>query len=139
MRAFLRKRYRSQGLARSSRDAALRSCQKDLGLEVDGSCGPATLPALADREGSFLAYDPAETRSYFEEEERKLCDERRGTGDVIPPADPSFPQLAIPQSSGAAMGLDRLLAAHLGLNCIAPLLLFPLSDMLTSGKPKESE
>lgn len=83
--------------------------------------------------------DREETRSYFEEEERRLCDERRGTGDVIPPADPSFPQLAIPQSSGAAMGLDRLLAAHLGLNCIAPLLLFPLSDMLTSGKPKESE
>ena len=74
--------------------------------------------------------DREETRSYFEEEERRLCDERRGTGDVIPPADPSFPQLAIPQSSGAAMGLDRLLAAHLGLNCIEPLLLFPLSDML---------
>ena len=47
-------------------DTALRSCQKDLGLEVDGSCGPATLSALADREGSYLAYDPAETRSYFE-------------------------------------------------------------------------
>ena len=46
-------------------DAALRSCQKDLGLEVDGSCGPATLSALADREGSYLAYDPAETQDYF--------------------------------------------------------------------------
>ena len=47
-------------------DAALRACQKDLGLEVDGSCGPATLAALASREGSFLAYDPAETEDYFE-------------------------------------------------------------------------
>ena len=47
-------------------DAALRACQKDLGLEVDGSCGPATLAALADWEGSFLAYDPAETEDYFE-------------------------------------------------------------------------
>lgn len=46
-------------------DAALRSCQKDLGLDVDGSCGPATLAALADRDGSFLAYDPAETKDYF--------------------------------------------------------------------------
>ena len=46
-------------------DAALRSCQKDLGLEVDGSCGPATLAALADREGSYLAYDPMETKDYF--------------------------------------------------------------------------
>ena len=35
-------------------------------LEADGSCGPATLAALADREGSYLAYDPAETRGYFE-------------------------------------------------------------------------
>ena len=47
-------------------DAALRACQKDLGLEVDGSCGPATLAALADRDGSFLVYDPAETQGYFE-------------------------------------------------------------------------
>ena len=47
-------------------DAALRSCQKDLGLEVDGSCGPATLAALADRDGSFLAYDPAEVQGYFD-------------------------------------------------------------------------
>lgn len=47
-------------------DTALRACQKDLGLEVDGSCGPATLAALADREGSFLAYDPEETEDYFE-------------------------------------------------------------------------
>ena len=39
-------------------DSALRACQADLGLEVDGSCGPATLAALADREGAFLAYDP---------------------------------------------------------------------------------
>lgn len=46
-------------------DSALRACQADLGLEVDGSCGPATLSALADREGSYLAYDPAETQDYF--------------------------------------------------------------------------
>ena len=46
-------------------DAALRACQEDLGLEVDGSCGPATLAALADRDGSFLSYDPAETKDYF--------------------------------------------------------------------------
>ena len=47
-------------------DAALRACQKDLGLAADGSCGPATLAALAQREGSFLAYDPGEVREYFE-------------------------------------------------------------------------
>ena len=74
--------------------------------------------------------DREETRKYFEDEEARLVRERQGTGDVIPPADPSFPSLDIPQSSGGAMGLDRLLAVHLGLNCIEPLLLFPLSDML---------
>ena len=46
-------------------DAALRACQKDLGLEADGSCGPATLAVLAAREGSFLAYDPVEVQDYF--------------------------------------------------------------------------
>ena len=46
-------------------DAALRACQADLGLEVDGSCGPATLAALADQDGSILSYDPAETKDYF--------------------------------------------------------------------------
>ena len=80
--------------------------------------------------------DREETRKYFEEEEARLVRERQGTGDVIPPADPSFPSLDIPQSSGGAMGLDRLLAVHLGLNCIAPLLLFPLSDMLRPEKPE---
>ncbi len=47
-------------------DAALRACQKDLGLEADGSCGPATLAVLAAREGSFLAYDPVEVQDYFD-------------------------------------------------------------------------
>ena len=47
-------------------DSALRACQADLSLEVDGSCGPATLAALADRDGSFLVYDPAEVQDYFD-------------------------------------------------------------------------
>ena len=74
--------------------------------------------------------DKEESRRYFTEEYNRMENERRGTEDAIPPADPSFPDLDIPQSSGGAMGLDRLLAVHLGLNCIEPLLLFPLSDML---------
>ncbi len=81
--------------------------------------------------------DKEATRKYFEEEEATLIREREGTGDAIPPADPSFPDLAIPQSSGVAMGLDRLLAAEMGVNSIEPLLLFPLSDMLVRGKSRE--
>ncbi|MBO8436279.1 MAG: elongation factor P--(R)-beta-lysine ligase [Spirochaetes bacterium] len=74
--------------------------------------------------------DKAETERYFREEEERMHEMRVGTEDVIPLCDPAFPSLSIPQSSGGAMGLDRLLAVHLGLNCIEPLLLFPLSDML---------
>ena len=74
--------------------------------------------------------DKEATRTYFSEEYRKMENERQGTEYVTPPYDPSFTDLSIPQSSGGAMGLDRLLAVHLGLNCIEPLLLFPLSDML---------
>ena len=80
--------------------------------------------------------DKEETRRYFDEEEARLISERKGTGDAIPPADPSFPDLSIPKSSGVAMGLDRLLAAEMGLNSIEPLLLFPLSDMLVRGKSR---
>ena len=46
-------------------DAALRACQKDLGLTADGSCGPATLSKLASRQGSYLAYNPQDTAAYF--------------------------------------------------------------------------
>ena len=46
-------------------DAALRACQKDLGLTADGACGPATLAKLASRQGSYLAYNPQDTAAYF--------------------------------------------------------------------------
>lgn len=78
--------------------------------------------------------DKEEMASYFAEEEARLVKEREGSGDAIPPADPAFPSLDIPESSGTAMGLDRLLAAEMGLKTIEPLLLFPLSDMLSDGK-----
>lgn len=80
--------------------------------------------------------DKEETRRYFEEEEARLISERKGTGDASPPCDPSFPDLDIPQSSGVAMGMDRLLAAEMGLDSIEPLLLFPLSDMLVGGNSR---
>lgn len=46
--------------------AALKACQKELGLAVDGSCGPATLAKLASRQGSYLAYNTQDTAEYFE-------------------------------------------------------------------------
>lgn len=80
--------------------------------------------------------DRSEIRSYYEEEQRKLEEERKATGDVISSADLSFADLEIPQSSGVAIGLDRLLMVELGMDEIAPLLLFPLSAILADGIAK---
>ena len=78
--------------------------------------------------------DKKATEDYFRNEQALLEKERNATGDEISPSDPSFPSLDIPQSSGGAMGLDRLLAVEMGLDTIEPLLLFPLSDMLHTVK-----
>ena len=47
-------------------EAAVKAFQQDSGLAVDGSVGKATLAALANREGSYLAYDPTATQDYFD-------------------------------------------------------------------------
>ena len=47
-------------------EAAVKAYQADAGLAVDGSCGPATRAELAKRTGSYLAYDPKTTESYFQ-------------------------------------------------------------------------
>lgn len=46
-------------------EAAVKKFQRDAGLSVDGSVGPATRQALAGRMGSYLQYDPKETEDYF--------------------------------------------------------------------------
>lgn len=49
-------------------EAAVKKFQKDNGLSVDGSVGPATKKKLASRAGSYLKYNPddAETKAYFD-------------------------------------------------------------------------
>ena len=49
-------------------EAAIKAFQKDNGLGVDGSCGPATKKKLASRKGSYLAYNPNDTdvKAYFD-------------------------------------------------------------------------
>ncbi len=73
--------------------------------------------------------DKDKIKAYYEKEQKKLEEERKLTGDVISPADPAFPLLDMPSSSGVAIGLDRLLMVNLGKNEIAPLLAFPMSDL----------
>ena len=77
--------------------------------------------------------DKERTRSYFTKEYSRLEEERKGTNEVVPAADPSFAEIDMPESSGVAIGLDRLLMIELGLKEITPLLSFPLSDMLSNG------
>lgn len=74
--------------------------------------------------------DTARIKSYYTREQKRLEDERRNTHDVISPASPHFPDLVIPSSSGVAIGLDRLLMVNLALREIAPLLAFPMCDLL---------
>ena len=73
--------------------------------------------------------DKAKIRAYYEREQRKLEEERKGTGDVISLSDPAFPDLDMPSSSGVAIGLDRLLMVNLGLDEIAPLIAFPMCSL----------
>lgn len=77
---------------------------------------------------------PAVTEDYYEREYQKLIASRSETGQVIPDISDTFPTLRVPRSSGVAAGLDRLLMCLLGKEEIAPLLLFPLSDMIHGGR-----
>lgn len=74
--------------------------------------------------------DKEVTRAYYEKEYQRLARERAETGLPIPAISKTFPELEIPESSGVAIGLDRLLMVMMGKTEIAPLLLFPLSDMM---------
>lgn len=46
-------------------DAAVRAFQKDQGITVDGSVGKTTLAKLANREGSYCAYDVEGATAFF--------------------------------------------------------------------------
>lgn len=74
--------------------------------------------------------DTKKIAAYYENEQRILEESRRGTGDVISKADPAFATFQMPQCSGVAIGLDRLLLVQYGGEEIAPLLAFPMSEML---------
>lgn len=49
-------------------ESAVKQFQKDKGLSVDGSVGPATKAKLSTRSGSYLKYNPddPETKAYFD-------------------------------------------------------------------------
>jgi elongation factor P--(R)-beta-lysine ligase len=68
--------------------------------------------------------DAAEQRERFEAEHRR----RRRAGEPSQPGDERFLtalEEGLPPSSGNALGVDRLIAVLVGLECIAPVIAFP--------------
>ncbi|MCI7606763.1 MAG: elongation factor P--(R)-beta-lysine ligase [Spirochaetales bacterium] len=74
--------------------------------------------------------DKEKILSYYKKEQAKLEEERKLSGDTISAADLSFAELDMPECSGGAIGLDRLLLVEYGGDEIAPILSFPMCDML---------
>lgn len=74
--------------------------------------------------------DKQRTREYYLKEYGKLKAEREKTGEVIPSIDLSFCDIDMKESSGVAIGLDRLLMAELGKTDIEDVLPFSFKKML---------
>lgn len=74
--------------------------------------------------------DSEKIRSYYEREQKALERERMNSSDVVSKADFSFAELRMPEMSGVAIGLDRLLLSEYGGDEIENLLLFPMKNML---------
>lgn len=76
--------------------------------------------------------DKEVTKAYFEKEKERIGRERKCTALPIPASSSAFPEIDMRKSSGVAIGLDRLLMCLMGKAEIAPLLLFPFSDIITN-------
>ena len=74
--------------------------------------------------------DKSKIKAYYEKEQRILEDSRKGTNDIISSSDLSFTDLDMPECSGVAIGLDRLLLTEYKGDEIAPILSFPMCSML---------
>lgn len=78
--------------------------------------------------------DPKRIKEYYKKEQERLVKERKETGDVISKADENFPLLKMPQCSGVAIGMDRLLMVEEGEKTIESLMAFPLSSLFEKNK-----
>ncbi len=74
--------------------------------------------------------DREAAREYFMKEYDRLKEERERTGDVIPSIDMSFCEIGMKESSGVAIGLDRLLMAEAGIRDIEDTLPFSFKRMI---------
>jgi len=76
--------------------------------------------------------------AYYQSEYAKLIENRMVSGSVIPDTDPTLAHTfaSMPQCSGVAMGLDRLLMLLMDKMSLQGVILFPLSDMLRNGNTR---
>ena len=74
--------------------------------------------------------DKKRVREYYLKEYETLKKEREKSGEVIPAIDLSFCDIDMKESSGVAIGLDRLLMAQLGKKNIEDVLPFSFKKML---------
>ena len=103
-------------LARLVRDAEGRRVAERFELYLDG---------LELANGFHELADAAEQRRRFEAEQAR----RRASGQEVPPLDERLLaalEAGLPDCCGVALGLDRLLMAALGAECIEQVLAFPI-------------
>lgn len=80
--------------------------------------------------------DKARIRKVFEEESAVLRAERSISGMPVPDTDMSFAEMDMPECSGVAMGMDRLLMLSLNKSSLEGVILFPISDMILDKKQR---
>ncbi len=77
--------------------------------------------------------DVDKIEEYYKKEYANIIKERAQSNRVIPDIDHDYHQLftAFPQTSGVAIGMDRLLMSQMQVDSIEGVILFPFSDMIT--------
>lgn len=76
--------------------------------------------------------DEEKIKEYYRKEFSTIVRERSSTNRVIPDIDDKYHEIfnSFPQSSGVAIGMDRLLMSQMNIDSIEGVILFPFSDML---------
>ncbi len=76
--------------------------------------------------------DGKKVEEYYKKEYSTLIKERSSTNRVIPDIDDEYHEIfnTFPQTSGVAIGMDRLLMSQMNIDDIKGVILFPFSDII---------
>lgn len=77
--------------------------------------------------------DVEKIEEYYKKEYANIIKERSQSNRVIPDIDNNYYNFFanFPQTSGVAIGMDRLLMSQMEVDSIEGVILFPFSDMIT--------